>query len=37
MGVFSNKTSVERILYAVFMYENKTEKVYPIFLLTQKS
>lgn len=37
MGVFSNRTSVERILYAVFMYENKTEEVYPVFLLTQKS
>jgi putative transposase len=37
MGVFSNRTSVDRILYAVFMYENKTEEVYPVFLLTQKS
>ena len=37
MGVFSNKTSVERILYAVFMYENKTEEVYPIFEVTHKS
>ncbi len=37
MGAFSNKTSVERILYAVFMYENKTEEVYPIFGLTHKS
>jgi putative transposase len=24
MGVFSNKTSVDRILYAIFLYENKT-------------
>jgi putative transposase len=37
MGVFSNKTSVDRILYAVFMYENKTEEVYPVFALTHKS
>jgi transposase-like protein len=37
MGVFSNKTSIDRILYAVFMYENKTEEVYPIFVLTHKS
>jgi transposase-like protein len=37
MGVFSNKTSVDRILYAVFMYENKTEDVYPVFALTHKS
>ena len=37
MGAFSNKTSVDRILYAVFMYENKAEEVYPVFLLTQKS
>jgi transposase-like protein len=37
MGVFSDRTSMDRILYAVFMYENKTEEAYPIFLLTQKS
>jgi transposase-like protein len=36
MGVFSNKTSVDRILYAVFMYENKTEEVYPVFAVTHK-
>ncbi|HEY3276015.1 MAG TPA: IS256 family transposase [Syntrophorhabdaceae bacterium] len=36
MGVFSDKTSMDRILYAIFMYENKTEEVYPIFSLTQK-
>ena len=34
MGVFSDRTSMDRILYAVFMYENKAEKVYPVFLLT---
>jgi putative transposase len=37
MGVFSDKTSMDRILYAIFMYENKSEEVYPIFLVTQKS
>jgi putative transposase len=37
MGVFSDRTSIDRILYAVFMYENKAEEVYPVFLLTQKS
>ena len=37
MGVFSNRTSVERILYAVFMYENINQGVYPVFGLTQKS
>ncbi len=37
MGAFSNRTSVERILYAVFLHENKTEEIYPVFLLTQKS
>ena len=37
MGVFSNKTSVDRILYAIFAYENKSEEVYPVFLLTQKN
>lgn len=35
MGVFSDKTSMDRILYAIFMYENKSEEVYPIFLMTQ--
>jgi len=37
MGVFSDKTSMDRILYAVFMYENKAEKAYPIFMLTQNN
>jgi putative transposase len=37
MGVFSNRTSIERILYAVFMYENISLGVYPVFVLTQKS
>jgi len=37
MGVFSNRTSVDRILYAVFIHENKTGEVYPAFLLTHKS
>jgi putative transposase len=37
MGVFSDRTSMDRILYAVFMYENKAEEAYPVFLLTQKS
>ncbi len=35
MGVFSNRTSIERILYAVFMYENINQGVYPCFILTQ--
>lgn len=37
MGVFSNRTSVDRILYAVFMHENKAEDVWPVFMLTHKS
>ncbi len=37
MGVFSDKTSMDRILYAIFMHENKAEDVYPIFMVTQKS
>jgi putative transposase len=37
MGVFSDKTSMDRILYAIFMYENKSEEVYPVFLVTHKS
>lgn len=36
MGVFSNRTSVDRILYAVFMHENKAEDVYPVFMMTHK-
>jgi transposase-like protein len=37
MGVFSDRTSVERILYAVLMYENISQGAYPVFGLTQKS
>lgn len=37
MGVFSNRTSVERILYGVFMYENINQGVCPVFVLTQNS
>lgn len=37
MGVFSNRTSIERILYAVFMYENINQGVYPVFVLTQRT
>ncbi len=37
MGVFSNRTSIERILYAVFMYENINQGVYPVFMLTQNT
>jgi putative transposase len=34
MGVFSDRTSIERILYAVFTRENQQQGVPPIFLLT---
>lgn len=37
MGVFSNRTSIERILYAIFMYENINLGVYPVFVLTQNT
>ncbi len=37
MGVFSDKTSMERILYAVFTYENHNQGVSAPFLLTQNS
>jgi transposase-like protein len=39
MGVFSDKTSMERILYAVFAYENLKEKTWTPFLteVTQNS
>lgn len=35
MGVFSNNTSMERILYALFMQENKNQGTLTPFLLTQ--
>jgi transposase-like protein len=37
MGVFSDRTSMERILFAVFSHENWKEKTSTPFLLTQKS
>lgn len=37
MGVFSDRTSMERILYAVFTYENTKAGVCTPFLLTHKS
>jgi len=37
MGVFSDRTSVERILFAVFTYENKQQGIITPFLLTQNS
>lgn len=37
MGVFSDRTSMERILFAVFSYENQKEGTTPLFLLTQNS
>lgn len=37
MGVFSDKTSIERILFAVFTYENKKQGTITPFLMTQNS
>ena len=37
MGVFSDRTSIERILYAVFTYENKKQGTAATFLMTQKN
>jgi transposase-like protein len=37
MGVFSDRTSIERILFAVFTYENQKEGTSAPFLLTQNS
>jgi len=37
MGIFSDRTSIERILYAVFTHENQMQGVSPLFLLTQTS
>lgn len=34
MGVFSDRTSMDRILFAVFTYENQQQGVPPIFLVT---
>ena len=37
MGVFSDRTSIERIMYAIFAYENQRQKAATLFLLTQNS
>lgn len=37
MGVFSDRASIERILYAVFSYENKQQGISTPFLVTQNS
>jgi putative transposase len=37
MGVFSDRTSMERILYAVFTYENQKEETFTPFLLCRFS
>lgn len=37
MGVFTDRTSMDRILYAVFSHENRNQGVSPLFLLTQNS
>ena len=35
MGVFQDRTSMERILFAVFTHENKSQGISTPFLLTQ--
>jgi len=35
MGVFSDRTSMDRILFAVFAHENRNQGVSTPFLLTQ--
>jgi putative transposase len=37
MGVFSDRTSMDRILYAIFTHENKNQRIPTLFLLTQNS
>lgn len=37
MGVFSDRTSIERIMYALFAYENQRMKAATLFLLTHNS
>jgi hypothetical protein len=36
MGTFQDKTSMDRILFAVFSHENKSQSVSTPFLLTHK-
>jgi len=35
MGVFQDKTSMDRILFAVFTHENQNQGVPPLFSMTQ--
>jgi putative transposase len=35
MGAFSDRTSIDRILFAVFTHENQMQKIPTLFLLTQ--
>ncbi len=37
MGVFSDRTSMDRILFAVFTHENQNQNIPTLFLLTQNS
>jgi hypothetical protein len=37
MGVFADRTSIERILFAVFAYENHKQGVNAPLLVTQNS
>lgn len=37
MGVFSDRTSMERILFAVFTHENQNQNIPTLFLVTQTS
>ena len=37
MGVFSDRTSIDRILFAVFAYENKNQNIPTLFSMTQNS
>ena len=36
MGTFQDKTSKDRILFAVFSHENKSQSVTTLFLLTSE-
>jgi hypothetical protein len=37
MGTFQDKTSMDRILFAAFTLENKSQGVSTLFLLTQNN
>ena len=37
MGIFQDRTSMDRILFSVFTHENKSQGVNTLFLMTQNN